>query len=178
MFDMEDIVSKPSEQELIVNIYNLYKDCKELIIKCEELLPQMKLFVAPLLEHRDAFDHVMLALHNKEQRGYVDIDNLKSAYGHETRAFFDIADYAFIKTREYINKALKRVSNRKINKVWPEYKSIKAQVYNWSMKIAEIRSQRTATTESVERYKEEIIPSIFSILEDFIKNIEPKLRKK
>ena len=165
------------ETQLLTDIYNTYVDCKDLFIRCEELLPDMKIFVAPLLEHRDAFDHIMTAFSYKKERKEVDIGNLKSAFGHETRAYFDTADYACIKVREYISLSLKKFSNRKINKVWPEYKAIRKKIIDWSEDIYTVRNSRTATRGSIEKYKEKVIPELFNILKDFIINIEPNLRK-
>lgn len=169
---------KAQAEKIISEIYNVYKDCKSLFIKSEELLPEMRMFIPPLMEHRDAFDHLMRVFEKNQTTGQIDFDNLNKALGHEARAYFDVADYACIKIREYINNSLKKFSKKKIAECWKEYKSIRSKVFLYSEELYKVRNERSASSESITKYKEMIMPYMFEVLQEYITEIEPKLMKK
>ena len=146
-------------------------------MRAEECLPKMELFVAPLLEHRDAFDHVM-RYYDRKRMGRCSteqlLDELKEARSHEVRAFYDIADYTCILIRANISQRLNGVSRRKIKKVWPTYGTDRANVLTKSEKLAELRSNRTGTFEGIAEY-ETVVGEFYDIFKQFVKDIEPKL---
>lgn len=170
-------LSTDNELELLSQIHDLYVKCKKMFMRAEECLPKMELFVAPLLEHRDAFDHIM-RYYEKKHAGNCSLekllDELKEARCHEVRAFYDIADYTCILIRAYIAQRLKGVSRWRIRKVWPEYSTDRAEVMKQSMNLAELRSKRTGTFEGIAEY-EAVVENFYTIYKKFIEKIDPKL---
>lgn len=166
------------EKEYTQKLYYIYMECKTLFIRSEELLSDMGFFVAPTLEHRDALEHIMRYLNLKNNGGCSEeaIKELNRALSHELRAYFDIADFVCISIRKDIANSLKRVSNKKINEVWKEYVDIKRNIVNVSNEIATIRENRKGTVEYVEKYKP-IIEKMFSVYNEFLVEIEPKIRR-
>lgn len=90
-------------------IVRVHGHAKRLTLRAEELDPEGEFFFPPVLQQRDAHDHVVRAqaamLGLKEfdtpsaRADYVR-DTLDKAPGHEYRAFFDIADWLAILYRE------------------------------------------------------------------------------
>lgn len=164
------------ELELLSQIHEIYKKCKKYFIRAEECLPRMELFVAPLLEHRDALDHTM-RYYDKKNRGCSQselIEELKRVRGHEVRAFYDIADYTCILIRTEISQRLKRVSRQKIKKYWPTYAMDREMVMKYSEELADIRQGRTDFSESIPKY-ESVLEKFYTTYTMFLNEVEPKL---
>lgn len=166
------------EKQYKNNLYNTYMESKSLFIYAEELLEQMSFFVAPVLEHRDALDHIMryFDLKNKEGLSEAVVKELDRALAHELRAYFDIADYVCITVRQQISDSLKKVSVRKINKIWDEYSIIKRRIVNASEEIAEIRQSRNGSLKHIEKYKP-IMAEMLDIYKTYTINIEPQIKR-
>lgn len=166
------------EKQYRNNLYNTYIESKELFICAEELLEQMNFFVAPMLEHRDALDHIMRYFNLKDKEGLTEkaIKELDRALAHELRAYFDIADFVCITIRQEIATSLKRVKARKITKIWSEYIDTKKRIIRVSEEIVNIRKNRSSSMEHIEKYKP-IMEEIIDIYKSFIVDIEPKIRK-
>lgn len=171
--DMElerrDIQYKQELQE----VYNAYK---KLFIRAEEKLEEMNFFVAPMLEHRDAIDHLMRYFNLTSGKAMSEeaLKQLDKALGHEYRAYFDVADYICITVRSKIAESLKGISKRKIQSIWKEYSDIRQKVTKTSEAIAQIRYNRSGKMDSVKEY-EKVLEDIFEIYDDFICHIEPRL---
>lgn len=167
------------EKQYKGNLYNIYMESKNLFIYAEELLEQMSFFVAPVLEHRDALDHIMryFDLKNREGLSEAAVKELDRALAHELRAYFDIADYVCITIRQQISDSLKRVSIRKINKVWDEYQNIKERIIDVSEELAEIRQNRNGSLKNIEKYRP-VMGEMLDIYKTYVTNIEPKIKKK
>ena len=166
------------EKQYKNNLYNTYMENKNLFIYAEELLEPMSFFVAPVLEHRDALDHIMryFDLKNKDGLSEVAVKELDRALAHELRAYFDIADYVCITVRQQISDSLKRVSIRKINKVWDEYSNIKKRIVNVSEEIAGIRQSRNGSLKHIEKYKP-VMDEMLDIYRTYVINIEPQIKR-
>lgn len=167
------------EKQYRRDLHNTYKESKNLFICAEELLEQMSFFVAPVLEHRDALDHIMRYFDLKSKDGLSEeaIKELDRALSHELRAYFDIADYICITIRQQIANSLKQINSKKIQKVWDEYIDIKKRVVKASEEIAEIRQNRSSSLMHIEKYKP-VIEEMISIYKVYVTNIEPEIRKK
>lgn len=167
-----------SEKQKKHDLHYIYMESKNLFIRGEECLESMDFFVAPIVEHRDALDHIMRYFDIKERKGLTDeaLVELDNAKGHELRAYFDIADYICISIRHDIYTALKKASIRKINRVWPEYVQTKKYLVGVSEEIADIRKTRTGSLEYLKKYQD-VIEKIFNIYKYFLTEIEPKLKK-
>lgn len=173
---MEELISK--DKELKENLLLVYTETKNLFIEAEELLPEMRLFAAPTLEHRDALEHIMRYM-NMTSNGKITYDAVKqldSALGHEVRAYFDTADYVSISVRDEIRKCLQKMSIRRIRKNWDNYSKTKGELITISEQIADIRKQKSGNVELVKKYKT-VIQDILNIYKEFVKTIEPQLRK-
>lgn len=176
MTDMEELVNK--DKELKESLLLVYTETKNLFIEAEELFPEMRLFAAPTLEHRDALEHIMryMNLISAGNITYATVKQLDSALGHEVRAYFDTADYVSISVRDEIRKSLQKIPTRKIKKNWDNYSNIRAEQIKISEQIANIRKQKSGDVELVKKYKT-IIWEILNIYKKFVKTIEPQLRK-
>lgn len=169
---------KIKEQDLRKKLCYTYSRSKKLFIRAEEVLTQMNFFAAPLIEHRDALDHLIRYISIKDEVGLNEkaLDTLDKALGHEVRSYFDVADFICITIRDEISASLKRASKRKIQKVWDDYVVIKQRVVSVSEELAEIRSSRSGSIESVDKY-EPVLDEMFEIYKDYHTKIEPQIRR-
>ena len=120
-----EILSKPEFCHYFDEISQVHMYTKHYLLMAEELSEDGVTFLQPLKEHRDAYDHLtrIYALPLKDTKGvekekYI-MDNLKKAFGHEYRAFFDTADWLTYICRKYIRTELSY--NAKKNKYKCEY---------------------------------------------------------
>ena len=82
-------------QDYWVKICILHNITKKYLLLTEEICETGQLFLQPLKEHRDAYDHIIRTFsidikqlpENFNRQDYV-LKNLNKAYGHEYRAFF------------------------------------------------------------------------------------------
>ena len=137
----------------------------------------MKFFVAPLIEHRDALDHLMRFFRDGIKDNSYDkyIDELKDALNHEVRAFFDVADYICIKIRFQINNDLKHLRVSKIKKIWNEYEDVKKKIHIISKDIAEKRNSRSISQENIDAYQK-MLENVLELFDDYKLNVEPKIK--
>ena len=163
-------------RDKIRNLYKLYFYNRELFIQAEESFIDMNTFVAPLIEHRDAFDHIMRCFKKLDQEEETFLLELEQAFAHELRAYYDVADYICICIRDYISSVLNRMQPREIRQIWVEYDRKKQEIYDISLKIAAVRNNRRSSLESIEKYRNEVMPTLFNIYEDFVKNFETYIR--
>jgi hypothetical protein len=136
--------------DLWKRIVEVHGHAKALTLRAEELDPQHEFFFAPVIQQRDAHDHILraqsaeLGLRSFEDtpalEDYV-TSNLDKALGHEYRAFFDTADWLAILYREKILAALHRYSSESIAAVIPTYyQEIVPKVEKLHREIAAIRN--------------------------------------
>lgn len=160
-------------------LWDAYSDYKKLFIQAEELLEEMRFFVAPMLEHRDALDHMMRYLQKTVQRDETAkeeaLDELKKAIDHEYRAFFDVADYICITVRSRIFDSIKHTPKWRIRSKWTTYSEDRRRIIEISEKIVEIRNDRQPQSDSVKAYVK-IMDEVFSFHKDFVEEIEPALK--
>lgn len=108
---------------------------------------------------------------------FMEAEEELAAVSHEIRAFFDTADFICINVRKQMAESLKRISTRKLKKVWPEYWDIKKRIFDLSDDIAVIRKERKGRITYVHRYEKEM-EELWKIYRDFELNILKKLREK
>lgn len=178
-----------SEQAYLEQIQDLYQRTKKWFIRAEERLPEMQLFVAPLLEHRDAFDHLM-RYHTKKCEGASQealMGELNSVRGHEIRAFNDVADYTCVLIRQYMNNSVRHISRRRIKQLWDahsllkdedgksyDYSRARAYLIDCSEQLAHIRTERKNDVKHIEDY-EQVLERFYQIFDDFRIHVEPYL---
>ena len=108
-----DILKKPKINHYLNEISQVHMYTKHYLLIAEELSDDGMTFLQPLKEHRDAYDHIsrIFALSlNDNNRSYNEeeyiLDNIRKAFGHEYRAFFDMADWFTYICRKYIREEL------------------------------------------------------------------------
>ena len=141
-------------QDYWVKICILHNITKKYLLLTEEICETGQLFLQPLKEHRDAYDHIIRTFlfdikqlpENFNRQDYV-LKNLNKAYGHEYRAFFDTADWLTYNLRQIIRIRIESMNttgrvlyNRTAkNKI---HKSLKEIVNLLNMYPYEIAKQR------------------------------------
>lgn len=121
---------------------------KHYLLIAEELSVEGDLFLQPLKEHRDAYDHIIrvyatkIGLNNPTNSDIYMKKNMSKALGHEYRAFFDMADWFTLICRERTNKLLANISRIKIDELYPEYKQLKRMLLELPEEIANLRENK------------------------------------
>ncbi len=165
-----------TKKEEWIQLQKAYSAAKSLFIYSEEKLNGMKLFPAPLLEHRDALDHIMRYSSIIADRGLCEeaIHELKSAKAHELRAFYDICDYICITIRKEIYEAIEYLSPRKVELFWKDYRDCRIKIAAISNKIAEIRNGDRENIDMIEEYRL-VVDELFGIYNVFLTEVQPKV---
>lgn len=107
------------------------------------------MFIQPLKEHRDAYDHIIriFALPNMETQPknpdeYIKT-NFQDAISHEYRAFCDTADWLSIICRKAIRKILNsQPSLDFIKDKYPTYAEIEPKILDFSKRVATERENK------------------------------------
>lgn len=136
---------------LLVQLHNY---CKSLLLKAEELDPKHEFYFPPLIQQRDALDHIVraefaLIYPDKLPKGkdgnpepateYAEKQMVK-AIGHAYRAFFDAADWLSIIVRERIRGVLANYTRKTIYSVLPEYaEQLEPRIDQICLEIATLR---------------------------------------
>ncbi len=155
--------------ELIVVVHNT---AKSLLIKAEEVDPDHEFYYPPLIQQRDALDHIIRAacawLNPTELRKnpqgkppnaaeYIE-RQMDKALGHAYRALFDAADWLSIVYRERIRETLSSYTTATIHAVLPDYHHvIEPRIEKICFEIAELRKGKDigsaeSITEGVQAY--------------------------
>jgi hypothetical protein len=143
--------------EKIVVVHNTNKT---LFIWCEENGVQLRSFLQPNNELKNAWEHAVRAKGNElGLTGPMDADyialNLEKVLSHEYRAFFDICDWLSVNLRQRLIATLKPYDNETINAVIPNYYTeIRPQIEKFCKDIADLRASKDITS------KEDIIPHV------------------
>ena len=113
--DILNMLIDEDNQNQLDCMAQIHKYTKHYLLLAEELSENGESFLQPLKEHRDAYDHMMriFSLHLRMNdlsddfnfQLYVN-ENIKKAYGHEYRAFFDTADWLTFICRKKIRETL------------------------------------------------------------------------
>ena len=121
------------EKNLIEQMVSVHLYTKKYLLVAEEVAEQGELFLQPLKEHRDAFDHLMRCysiyviennLDDEKKADYV-AKNLDKAFGHVYRAFFDTADWLTYILRKWIRCKLIEAGNEICMQKFDDYDKIK-----------------------------------------------------
>lgn len=127
-------------------LYRLHSRTKHYLLVAEELSEEGDVFLQPLKEHRDAYDHIIRACGAEfckefktedEKTAYI-LKNMDKAYGHEYRAFYDTADWLSFICRRYIRTILRNQKEKNLRE-FAEYKSIKKLINEVPLQIAKLR---------------------------------------
>ena len=174
--------------DLIIEVHNW---TKALILDAEEIDPRHEFFWPPLVQQRDALDHIVraqrAALHpdqaqvkgEEEAPNYV-VMQLDKALGHAYRAFFDVADWFSIIMRERISEVVSQYSRPALLEVMPNYSTeVESRVDDICAAIAKCRMDKdiggSMITGNVQTYTK-IIEELSEILRR-LRSVQPKLDK-
>ena len=130
------------------DICKIHLFTKHYLLLAEELSTDGDLFLQPLKEHRDAYDHIIRVYATKEKINNVENSdlymqtNMSKALGHEYRAFFDTADWLTLICREKINKLLENISRNEIELLYPNYKEFRKMLLSLPNEIATLRENK------------------------------------
>lgn len=172
-----DLINAVSCNEQWHRICKLHMITKHYLLLAEELCDDNDIFLQPLKEHRDAYDHIIRIYNiplrdapfssDKAQELYIE-DNFRKAYGHEYRAFFDTADWLSIICRRYIRTTLKQCSQEKLSS-FASYQDIKRLVNEIPERIAHLRELKDIGNEAnqglFEQNQQKIISEVDSYCE-------------
>lgn len=115
-----EVLKKHNISHYLTEMSQVHMYTKHYLLIAEELSEEGVAFLQPLKEHRDAYDHIsrIFALSLKDddtscnEELYI-LDNVKKAFGHEYRAFFDMADWFTYICRKYVREELSNKIKRK-----------------------------------------------------------------
>lgn len=137
------------------DICKIHLFTKHYLLLAEELATEGDLFLQPLKEHRDAYDHVIRVY--ATQKGINKVKNpdsymqknMSKALGHEYRAFFDTADWLTLICREKINSLLCGKSREEIEKKYLNYKELKKMLLELPNEIAQLRENKDVGKDNI-----------------------------
>lgn len=181
----------PEEKEYIGlwnNIIEIHKCTKELYLLSEEYSENLKMFIQPIKEMRDALEHIIRAydkllsnesLDEKDNDEYIKI-NLDKALGHEYRAFFDTVDFLSVTFRYKISEVLKDYSYNEIISVYPDYEEWAVRLTEIPEEIADLRKRKDIgntedITSIVDKYKKIVIDELLHFYKTIYREILPLL---
>lgn len=135
----------------LCEVHNL---TKKYMLLSEEYSVDMKTYIQPMKEQKDAYEHIVRAysvMYNnientsnkldKKDEQYL-LKNLDKAISHEYRAFYDTIDYFTLILRNLFYNELKFFSGTEILKVYPHYREIKNRLLELPEKIAIQRNNK------------------------------------
>lgn len=129
-------------------ISEIHDITKELYIRSEEYSDELKAFIQPIKELKDAYEHIVRANSKafcndfkNEDINYIK-SNMEKAIGHEYRAFFDTADFLCITLRSRIINRLEKFQYNQIIKEWSDYEIARKRIINITEDIATIRIKK------------------------------------
>lgn len=147
--DVFAILSKPEISIYFDRMSQVHMITKHYLLISEEISEEGVTFLQPLKEHRDAHDHLVrvFALPLKEV-GNVDVekyvlDNVKKAFGHEYRAFFDTADWFTYICRKYVREELSfGAKKRRYEDKYGDFEMVKKFVNEVPFMVAQYREEK------------------------------------
>lgn len=147
------ILNTPDIIHYLDDISEIHQYTKHYVILAEELSEDGDTFLQPLKEHRDAYEHLMRIFNlprkktnsNFNYNVYI-ADNIKKAFGHEYRAFFDAADWITYICRKQIREALSsRIVRKKYEKHY-DFKSTKKFINEVPFMVANFREGKDVSS--------------------------------
>lgn len=171
--------------DLIVEVHN---QTKALILYAEEVDPEHTFFWPPLIQQRDALDHIIraqrIALHPaqiSEGKGTADeyvTAQLDKTIGHCYRAFFDVADWFSLIVRERIGSIVSQYSRQTIIAVLPDYSTqIESRVEAICKQIADLRNDKDIGSVGIIEHVEGYVAVVHELVDCLqrLRDARPKL---
>lgn len=152
--DILSILQKKEVSHYLDEISQVHMYTKHYLLVAEEISEDGVTFLQPLKEHRDAYDHMArifsLSLRNDLKEDEIEkyiTDNIKKAFGHEYRAFFDMADWFTYICRKYIREELSYNSKRRKYEEKYDFEETRKFINELPFKIAEYREKKDVSNE-------------------------------
>lgn len=150
------ILSTDYISNYLYKISQVHMYTKHYLLIAEEICEDGVTFLQPLKEHRDAYDHMIRIFSlsikkdpkiNVEEYMY---DNMKKTFGHEYRAFFDMADWLTYICRKYIRSELSyNAKRKKYESKYNDYKDVKNFINEVPYKIAKYREEKDVSNDEI-----------------------------
>ena len=168
------------EEQCFQLMVSLHIYTKKYLLIAEEIAEKGEIFIQPLKEQRDAFDHLMrcygVYFSHQETVGGENLEkyvliNLDKACGHIYRAFFDTADWLTYMLRKWIREKLQNAGDALCNQKLPDYKDIKIMLNEIPILVASLReSKDVAKIERADGQSQTIqeVKEYISILDNLI----------
>lgn len=198
MINNTDLQNKVKEKwEQLCKIHSM---TKKYMLLSEEYSIDMKTYVQPIKEQRDAYEHLVRAytkyydvnippifnnstesLENSNigNEEYI-LKNLDKAISHEFRAYYDAIDYITLVLRNLFYNELKDFSYNDIVSVFSGYPELKSQLLSLPEQIAEQRNKKdignSAQIQIAEDYgkiADDLFEKYKSLVENVLNKIEP-----
>jgi len=146
-----------NDQKKWNSLVKIHNCTKSILLKAEEIDQRHEFFFPPLIQQRDALDHIMRAMFAlacpdefTKTRGAEGTDieayatrQLDKAIGHAYRALFDAADWLSIVYREQIRQMLGDYSRQTIHSRFSDMaQCIEPRIDAISTRIAELRMEK------------------------------------
>lgn len=154
--DVFAILSKPDISGYFDRLSQVHMYTKHYLLLAEEISEEGNAFLQPLKEHRDAYDHLtrVFALPVKKQwdrntdaEAYA-LENVKKAFGHEYRAFFDTADWFTYICRKYIREELSfRAKRKKYEEKYKDFEEVKKFINEIPFSVARYREEKDVSNQ-------------------------------
>ena len=149
--DVLNYLSKPDICQYLDKISQVHMYTKHYLLIAEEISNEGVAFLQPLKEHRDAYDHLMRIFavpikidiqQTVDTHDYI-LDNVKKAFGHEYRAFFDTADWFTYICRKYIREELSLITKeKKYKEKFDDFEEVKNFINQLPFDIAKYREDK------------------------------------
>ena len=153
---------------------------KHYLLIAEEMSADGEMFLQPLKEHRDAYDHIIRVyaaqsgMSRPDNLEHYIKSNLSKAIGHEYRAFFDTADWLSMICRDIINNVLKGTTVEEIERKYSHYKELKEFLLKLPEMIAEQREHKDIGSDlltEVDQYAE-LLDRLIQYYKDLVEVFE------
>lgn len=149
-----DVLKKGDISHYLTEMSQVHMYTKHYLLMAEELSQEGVAFLQPLKEHRDAYDHLSrifaLSLNednlSRNEEEYI-LNNVKKAFGHEYRAFFDMADWFTYICRKYIREELSNKEKKKKYQEKYDFEDTKNFINQLPLCIAEFREKKDVSEE-------------------------------
>ena len=164
----------------IDNILNelatLYIPVKEAYILLEESNPDQSAYMGPINEFRNALDHIMKIIYNKDE------EEFNKAKSHLLRAGCDSYEFACSEMIIFIEGLMRQYTAEEIVSVLPNYFEMRVKVIEIQEKIAEYREIKEEkvfnyyreTISELLKYKKAILNKLPFLIELHKKNTKAK----
>ena len=142
-------------RDLLSRTVEVYRHGKELMLWAEECDLEIKSFLQPTVEYKNALDHMMRVV--AAMNGVIDgveadyvYKNLDKVLGHTYRSFFDAADWLAINIREDLFNLLKPYTTSAIAAAIPSYyPEIRPGIDSICEEIASLRNDKDVASEGI-----------------------------